>query len=305
MSKLLEGFTVLDFTHRLPGPLAGKILVGLGAKVIKVEDVIFKDPFIEGLFSEFDESFPHWYEELNEQKELLRLDFKSDSIKDEIQCLLQSADGILMGLPPKVQKKLGIDEDSLKEKNLSIAVVEMLASKEHKSAMHDLNALAMTGLLALHIEGRTEPYISPPFLPIAGIAFGHKAATDLLATMLDVKRKKQAVFHQTYLFESTDEIFGAFWPKKSRGRSKFLHNGLYPCYGLYKTKDQKYVALAAVEEKFWIKFCELFKQEIEPMKRFYTEDKSVFDQISKCFLSYDQSQIEEIIRDEDFCLSLI
>ncbi|OUR97755.1 hypothetical protein A9Q84_06025 [Halobacteriovorax marinus] len=305
MTKLLEGFTVLDFTHRLPGPLAGKILVGLGAKVIKVEDIVFKDPFIEGLFCEFDESFPHWYEELNNQKELVRLDFKSDKIKDEIHDLLKNADGILTGLPPKVQKILGIDETSLKEKNLAIAVIEMLASKEHKNAMHDLNALAMTGLLALHIEGRTEPIISPPFLPIAGIAFGHKAATDLLAAMLDVKRKEVTVVHQTYLFESTDEIFSAFWPKKSRTRSKFLHNGLYPCYGLYKTRDGKYVALAAVEEKFWLKFCEIFKLDITPMKRFFTEDQTIFNEISKCFLSLDQSEIDEMIRDEDFCLSLI
>lgn len=305
MTKLLEGFTVLDFTHRLPGPLAGKILVGLGAKVIKVEDILFKDPFIEGLFCEFDESFPHWYEELNEQKELIRLDFKSENIKVEIQKLLKNADGILMGLPPKVQRKLGLDEVSLKESQLPIAVIEMLASKEHKNAMHDLNALAMTGLLALHIEGRTEPYISPPFLPIAGIAFGHKAATDLLATMLDVRRRKSAVFHQTYLFESTDEIFSAFWPKKSRARNKFLHNGLYPCYGLYKTKDKKYVALAAVEEKFWLKFCEIFKLEIPPMKRFYTEDKTIFEEVSKCFLSYDHNEIDEMIKEEDFCLSLI
>ena len=68
-NKPLEGFTFLDFSHRLPGPLGGNILGLLGAKVIKVEDQTFRDPFIKGLFKDMDESFPAWYETLNEYKD--------------------------------------------------------------------------------------------------------------------------------------------------------------------------------------------------------------------------------------------
>ena len=59
---MLEGIKILDFTHRLPGPLAGKILSDMGAEVIKVEDIKHKDPFLSGMFSEFDQSFENWYE---------------------------------------------------------------------------------------------------------------------------------------------------------------------------------------------------------------------------------------------------
>ena len=54
---LLKGFTFLDLSHRLPGPLAGNLLGGLGARVIKIEDKKIQDPFNEGLFSKMDESF--------------------------------------------------------------------------------------------------------------------------------------------------------------------------------------------------------------------------------------------------------
>ena len=49
--KPLEGLKIIDLSHRLPGPLCGKILVDLGAEVIKIEDHVFQDPFLSGLFS--------------------------------------------------------------------------------------------------------------------------------------------------------------------------------------------------------------------------------------------------------------
>ena len=65
IQKPLSGKTILDLSHRLPGPMAGKLLGDLGARVIKVEDKKFKDPFIYGLFAEMDNSFPIWYENIN------------------------------------------------------------------------------------------------------------------------------------------------------------------------------------------------------------------------------------------------
>lgn len=306
MNNILDGVTVLDFGHRLPGPLAGKILLGLGAKVIKVEDHIFQDPFCAGVFAEFDSSFKDWYQELNGEKQIVRLDFKSDTIRNEIRELLLNCDGIINGLPEKVQKTLGIDSESVKNLDHPLAVVDMKASKESKTAMHDLNALAMTGLLALHVEGKEENIVSPPFLPIAGINFGHKVATDLLASILKVRSTGQSFYHTTYLLESTQEIFSSFWPRTQRStRTKFLHNGLYPCYSLYKTADSKYVALAAVEEKFWVQFCEVFDLDIPSKDRFNFGDDKVFSAISACFLSHTQKEIKRITESYDFCLSLI
>jgi len=74
---MLKGHVFIDLTHRLPGPLAGKILADLGATVIKIEDEKHKDPFLSGAFSAFDQSCENWYEELNRKRQIVRLDFKS------------------------------------------------------------------------------------------------------------------------------------------------------------------------------------------------------------------------------------
>src|SRR5690606_37853355 len=153
---MLKGITIIDLTHRLPGPLAGKVLSDLGAHVIKIEDEIHKDPFLEGSFAEFDESFTDWYQELNKKKQVKRFDFKSPSIKEDIKKELMKADGILLSLSPKLKEKLGLDELSLRKLNKPLCVVELKASQFGKQAMHDLNALAASGFLSLHVADRFE-----------------------------------------------------------------------------------------------------------------------------------------------------
>jgi len=210
-----------------------------------------------------------------------------------------------MGLPPKTREKLRLtDKDLTIEK--PFVVIELLASATEKKSMHDLNALAMTGLLSLYVAHEKEKIVDPPFLPIAGISFGHKAATDLLAAYICAQKQNKTQFVKTFLDKVTDEILGIFWPEEDRkqGRTKFLHNGIYPCYALYQTKDKKYVALAAVEEKFWNRFCEVFGVETK-LDRFFNQDESLFKLISDKLHQFTQKEIESKIADEDLCLSVI
>ncbi|MBC7539543.1 MAG: CoA transferase [Bacteriovorax sp.] len=303
--KPLTDLKIIDFSHRLPGPLCGKILSDLGATVIKIEDHIFQDPFLSGLFAQFDPSFISWYENLNAGKNILRFDFNSPEDQKIIHELVVSADAVIMGLPPKTREKLKITDHDLSLKK-PMVVIELLASAHEKKSMHDLNALAMTGLLSLFVAGQKDKIVDPPFLPIAGISFGHKAATDLLAAFIQATKKNQTQFVKTYLDQVTKEILGIFWPESDRqqGRTKFLHNGIYPCYSLYQTRDLKYVALAAVEEKFWNRFCEVFKIK-SSHDRFYNKDQSLFELISNEIHKRTTSEIESLIKDEDLCLSII
>lgn len=303
--KPLKGMKIIDLSHRLPGPLCGKILSDLGADVIKIEDHVFQDPFFSGLFAQFDPSFISWYENLNRGKKIERLDFNSKEDQQKIHHMVTTADAVIMGLPPKTREKLKLTDEDLKL-NSAFVVVELLASASEKKSMHDINALAMTGLLSLYVAHENEKIVDPPFLPIAGISFGHKAATDLLAAYIQAQKEKRTQYVQTYLDQVTEEILGIFWPETDRkqGRTKFLHNGIYPCYALYQTKDKKYVALAAVEEKFWKRFCEVFKLETN-LDRFYTQDETLFKLISDKIHQMTQDEIEATIADEDLCLSII
>lgn len=304
--KLLEGFTVLDFSHRLPGPLAGKVLADMGANVIKIEDEVFKDAFLSGLFASFDKSFQHWYEELNSSKNVVRLNFKADDIAEQIKPYLDKADAIIMGPPPKLRAKLGVSSEQLDSLNKPLAVIELLASKNHNSAMHDLNAMAMSGMLSLYVSDRDEDIVPPPFLPIMGIAFGQQSANALVAAYYQAHKQNKMVSTETYLYDDCESVFSPFWPKQDRDkkRTRFLHNGAYPCYSLYKLQDGHYAAVAAVEEKFWESFIKVFNIDVPSEQRFDTNVET-FKKVSKVLMNYNGEQFGKLAKEHDICLSLV
>jgi alpha-methylacyl-CoA racemase len=301
---MLRGIKILDFTHRLPGPLAGKILADMGAEVIKVEDIKHKDPFLSGMFSEFDQSFENWYDELNKNKQVIRLDFKDPNIKVEIKKLLQNATGVMLSLGPKLKTSLGLTDEDLK--GLQLAVVELEASSTHNKAMHDLNALAISGYLSLHVAHEVDPIVAPPFMPIAGIAFGQQVATQMLANIIESSRTKAFVKSVSYLHDTAEAILHPFWSKTLRDqkKTKFLHNGAYPCYSLYRTSDGHYVAVAAVEEKFWTDLKETFSIDLPLERRFETSEQA-FDAVARTFAKLDSTEIERRSHNKELCLSIV
>lgn len=303
---MLKGIKIIDLTHRLPGPLAGKILSDLGAEVIKIEDEKHKDPFLSGMFSEFDRSFENWYEELNRDKKVLRLDFKSPNIKDKIQEQLKGASGLLLSLSPKLKNILGVDDESLKELKQSLAVVELEASSTHNKAMHDLNALALSGFLSLHIADETSDIVAPPFMPVAGIAFGQQVATQLLANIIAARNSEGLVKSVSYLHDTAESIFHPFWSRElqEQKKTKFLHNGAYPCYSLYRTKDGHYVAVAAVEDKFWSDLIETFNIPL-PLERRFDTGPLGFQTVSAAFAKLTTNEIENKSKDKEMCLSIV
>jgi len=301
---MLEGIKVIDLSHRLPGPLAGKILSDMGAEVIKIEDISHKDPFLSGMFSEFDESFKIWYEELNKNKKIVRLDFKSTGIKEEINEIMKGAQGLILSLSPKLKMNLGLDDESLSSHLIS--VVELEASSTHNKAMHDLNALAISGYLSLHVAHDSAQIVAPPFLPVAGIAFGQQIATQLLANIIESMKKKKYIKSMCYLHDTANAILHPFWPKALRDqkKTKFLHNGAYPCYSLYKTSDQHYVALASVEEKFWNNLCETFDIDLSLERRFEMSEEA-FNKVANTFAKLTIAEIEGKMQDKELCLSIV
>lgn len=294
---ILKSFKVIDFTHRLPGPLAGKIFSDLGAEVIKVEDEVFKDPFIQGFFNQSDSQFKIWYQELNQDKELKRFNFKSPDSEQIMEELLKDADILLLAQPLKIMDKFKLTPELLKLRHPNLTVLQLVAGTGKFKNLHDLNALAIAGLLDMHLLDNSDNIIAPPFLPIAGITFGHWVVTKALAAVI---AKENWVI--AGLQEATQNILSPF--RSQSDNPKFLHNGKFPCYCLYRTKDSKTLAIAAVEEKFWIRFTEIFDLEINLEQRFDTSNK-IFDLVSSKIQSMNSKEISKLLLDEDICLTLV
>lgn len=292
----LQGIKVLDLTTRLPGPLACKQLLEMGAEVTKLEDTHFPDSFLEPQLAKLDHSFVDWYDNINRGKKITRLSFKSQT--DQVRSLLEEADIVLVAQPQKVTEALPLSSLSPKPR----VILELFSSAEARP-LHDLNILAETGFLKLHLESGQH---SPPFLPIAGVSFAQRAALVGLSLFCQAQKEKRTLFHKIYLDQEFTHVFSHLWSDKlkAESRTKFLHNGLYPCYACYQNSEKDWVVLACVEEKFWNEFVSILGLNLSSLDRF---DKSprVFKTISDALLTLSTSKIEELLSDKQICVSIL
>ena len=107
----LDGFTVIDLTRVLAGPISTQILADLGARVIKVEQPGSGDdsraigPFIDGVSA--------YFMSVNRNKESIALDLKKPDDRSVFERLLARADVLVENYRPDTMDKLGYSWEAL------------------------------------------------------------------------------------------------------------------------------------------------------------------------------------------------
>lgn len=272
----MQGIKVLDLTSRLPGPLATHILSLQGAEVTKLEWSDSPDPFRLG-DGESDPIFKVWYDQFNARKKIIHKDFAQFDKKE-----LDQYD--LIFYTPKKRYENFFHKDQ--------KLVKVLGGRETKY-MHDLNALSLSK--SFHLSDGNLPH-----LPFAGIIYAQNIALKAMSLLHNDKEKHIEV----YLSDINHEILDLFWDSKLKDNTKHLHTGKFPCYNIYRSADNKLIAFAAVEERFWLKFSSLFNLNLELTDRFDTSNR-VIEIIKSRLSALSYDEIKNIIGDEDICITFL
>jgi len=260
MSQPLSGLLVVDFTTLLPGPLATLMLAEAGAEVIKIErpggeEMRAYPPAFDGAGAPF--------ALLNRGKQSLVLDLKTDSDRACLKPLLARADVLIEQFRPGVMGRLGLDYEAVREINRRIVYCSLSgygqSGPRAQEAGHDLNYIGNTGLLALQ-PGPIKAPVVPPAL-VADIGGGSFPA---VINILLALRQRDASGEGCHIdIAISDAMFTFAWYALAIGQAtgRFPGPGQLPLagglarYQLYPTKDGKLVACAALEQKFWLAFC--------------------------------------------------
>ena len=260
----LKGIRVLDFTTLLPGPLATLMLVDAGAEVIKVEKLGGEDmrktsPIIKGnslLFSL-----------LNRGKKSIEIDLKNKKNKDKILKLIQNVDVVVEQFRPGVMKRLGLDWQTLNKINKKLVYCSITGygqkGKKKLFAGHDLNYMAESGLLSLSTSKDGTPII--PNTQIADIAGGsYPAFMNIVLGLFKAIKTNKGSYLDISMYENLIPlawlgISDYFIKKKPPVKNRLPLNGGYHRYFIYETFDKNFLAVGALEDKFWLKFCEIIK----------------------------------------------
>jgi alpha-methylacyl-CoA racemase len=259
----LEGIRVIDFSTLLPGPLATLLLAEAGAEVIKIERPGDGDEMrrFEPKLGADSVNFAL----LNRGKRSVAIDLKAPDALARLRPLIERADILVEQFRPGVMARLGLDPATLEALNprLIYCAITGYGQTGPKAGIagHDLNYCADSGLLSLAAGSDGAPVV--PAALVADIAGGaYPAVINILLALqrravtgtgcrLDVSMTDSLA---TFLFWAMGAGLAAGrWPRPAGE----LLSGGSPRYRLYRTADDRFVATAALEDRFWATFCDV------------------------------------------------
>jgi alpha-methylacyl-CoA racemase len=254
----LAGVKVLEFEAIGPAPFAGMLLADMGADVLLVDR-----PGSSGLGLKRE----RWYDVMLRGKRSVTLDLKTTAGTQAALDLVSRADVLIEGFRPGVMERLGLGPEVALNKNRKLIYGRMTGWGQEgplaPRAGHDINYIALSGVL--HAFGRKGQAPVPP-LNLVGdfggggmlLAFGVACALVearrsgrgqvVDAAMVDGAALLAAMFHGF--------LAGGQWSEE-RGVN-ILDTGA-PWYDVYETADRKYVAIGAIEDKFFAELAARMK----------------------------------------------
>lgn len=262
----LKGLRVIEFEGIGPGPVSGMFLSQLGADVTLIRrpvplaikgSSLGNDP-IDGM------------------KKSIAIDLKQDAGVALALQLIEKADVLIEGNRPGVMERLGLSPDVCAERNLRLVYARMTGWGQTgplaNAAGHDLNYVALTGLLSLSKREGSQPIILPTFMGDAagalGLAFGVMAAVFeasrtgrgrvIDVAMVDVTAMLGALVHMIKQQGSIDA-----------GAPSFFHDS--PFYEVYGCSDGKSITVAALEPHFYALLLKKLRlDDIDPSAQYDT-----------------------------------
>lgn len=262
----LAGITILDLTRLLPGPVATMHLADMGATVIKIEDKGAGD--YARTMSHVKNEVSQLFIAVNRGKQLLRLDLKDAGDRERFLVMADTADVVIESFRPGVMDRLGLGWEVLKARNPKLVMCAITGYGQDgplaQAAGHDINYLGYAGVLAQTADEAGRPVLSN--LQIADLLGGAQTAVQgVLAALLAVKMGGPGRFVDVAM---TDAAFAhhimPLLALNCDGRPAtpardFLTGGV-PCYGIYRCSDGRYMAVGALELKFWETCCDLLQR---------------------------------------------
>ncbi|MBZ0131523.1 MAG: CoA transferase [Rhodocyclaceae bacterium] len=310
-SKPLAGLRVLDLTRLLPGPVATLHLADLGADVIKIEDTGPGD-YARTLGARQGETSA-LFRLINRNKRALRLDLKKAEGVAVFQRLTLSADVVIEGFRPGVMDKLGIGYAALSALNPRLVFCSISGYGQTgpyaQRAGHDINYIGYAGVLDQIGEAGRAPAV--PNFQIGDLLGGALTPlVGLLAAVIDARatgrgRQVDVAMTDAVLAHAIFPLTGMLARRAPPPRGADLLSGGVPCYGVYATADGRYMAVGALEWKFWELLCDtLGRPDLKPFHLAFGEKgEKARAELAAVFASQPQRHWIAKFDDVDCCVT--
>jgi alpha-methylacyl-CoA racemase len=243
----LDGIRVVEFAGIGPAPHCAMLLADLGAEVVRIER--------EGAFGPRNPV-------VERGRSTVTLDLANDPDRALARRAAAGADILIEGFRPGVMERLGLGPDILLGENPRLIYGRLTGWGQDgplaQTAGHDITYLAITGAL-----GAMGPADGPPTPPLNLVGdYGGGSlylAMGILAALVERQRSGLGQVIDAAIVDGVSSMLALFSGQQPKGsvpcdRGRSVLGGDAPFYRCYACADGRFVAIGAIEEKFWAEF---------------------------------------------------
>lgn len=252
----LGGIRVLDLTRYIPGPYCTMLLGDLGADVVKVEEPFLGDPTraVPPLVG----ADTALHGALNRNKRSIAVDIRSDAGAGIVRRLAAKADVLVEAFRPGVLERRGLGAGALAAENPRLVYCSLTGYGQDgplaAHAGHDIDYIARAGFLGTNRAPDGRPVL--PSAQVADMAGGLVAVIAILAALQARERSGRGQLVDASMWDGVMALLTIPLTRAMAGGTAASElAGSFACYNVYRCKDGGYLAVGALEPKFWEKLC--------------------------------------------------
>jgi len=294
----LQGIVVLDLTRLLPGAVATQHLADWGAEVFKIEQPGSGDYARTMSASVFKRT--------NAGKKSIVLNLKTSRGREILKSLAGMADVLIEGNRPGVMERLGLCYSELSGVNKRLIYVSLTGYGQRGPytdlAGHDINYMALGGVLSLSL-----PVI--PGVQIADLVGGSmQTVMGILLALVARHRTGEGRHVDVSMYDGVTSLLtiplAGYRDSGSEPHAGTeMLSGRYACYNLYQAADGRWLAVGALEPKFWTELCRrLACEDLIPLQ-FDESQEAVKSRIANIFQTRPADDWFDQLRDSDCCVT--
>ena len=300
----LASVRVLEFEAIGPGPFCGMMLADMGADVLLVDRP--QDPQL-GFGRD------RWSDVMLRGRRSVTLDLKSKNGVDAALRLAARADAVIEGFRPGVMERLGLGPEALLARNPKLVYGRMTGWGQDgplaARAGHDINYIALAGVL--HAIGRSGGSPVPPLNLVGDFGGGGMLlAFGIACGLLEAQRSGKGQVVDAAMVDGAASLSSMFWgmlaaKRWSEARGENVLDTGAPWYDSYETSDGKYVAIGAIEPKFYAELLQRLGLAEESLPAQY--DRNGWPDLRKAFSKKFRTQTRDewcrIFEGSDACFA--
>lgn len=302
----LDNIKVIEMAGLAPSPYCGMILADFGARVVVVDRLSMGQPEIPNVMPKnpFDRG-----------KRSIRTNLKTKEGVGILRRMIRNSDVLVEPYRPGVMEKLGLGPSEALKINPGLIYARLTGWGQEgpyaPMAGHDINYIGLAGALSLFRRKGEKPL--PPCNLLGDFAGGGMlCAMGILLALVERTRSGQGQVVDAAMLDGAAYLSTLFYGLLANGLMTLdigtneLDSGA-PFYQTYETADGKYMAVGAIEARF---YAELLKGlQIDPSSLPAQHDREKWHEIEarigEAFRGKTRDEWAAIFEGKDACVSPI